>query len=56
MNLFDMKRNGSKVQSGNATSMCISSPILLIVLVTMAEDGVFMFLKSGKLYLDVFFA
>ena len=25
----------------NATSMCISSPILLIVLVTMAEDGVF---------------
>ena len=25
----------------NATSMCISSPILLIVLVTMAEDDVF---------------
>lgn len=32
--------NGSKVVA-NATSMCISSPILLIVLVTMAEDGVF---------------
>lgn len=25
----------------NATSMCISSPILLIVLETIAEDGVF---------------
>ena len=37
---LDMKRNGSKVVA-NATSMCISSPILLIVLVTMAEDGVF---------------
>ena len=37
---LDMKRNGSKVMA-NATSMCISSPILLIVLVTMAEDGVF---------------
>ena len=35
---LDMKRNGSKVVA-NATSMCISSPILLIVLVTMAEDG-----------------
>ena len=37
---LDMKRNGSKVVA-NATSMCISSPILLIVLVTMAEDDVF---------------
>ena len=37
---LDMKRNGSKVVA-NATSMCISSPILLIVLETMAEDGVF---------------
>lgn len=37
---LDMKRNGSKVVA-NATSICISSPILLIVLVTMAEDGVF---------------
>ena len=37
---LDMKRNGSKVVA-NATSMCILSPILLIVLVTMAEDGVF---------------
>ena len=37
---LDMKRNGSKVVA-NATSMCISSPILLIVLVTMAEDSVF---------------
>ena len=37
---LDMKRNGSKVMA-NATSMCILSPILLIVLVTMAEDGVF---------------
>ena len=37
---LDMKRNGSKVVA-NATSMCILSPILLIVLVTMAEDSVF---------------
>ena len=37
---LDMKRNGSKVVA-NAASMCILSPILLIVLVTMAEDGVF---------------
>lgn len=37
---LDMKRKGSKVVA-NATSMCILSPILLIVLVTMAEDGVF---------------
>lgn len=37
---IDMKRNGSKIVA-NATSMCILSPILLIVLVTMAEDGAF---------------
>ena len=37
---LDMKRNGSKVVA-NAASMCILSPILLIVLVTMAEDSVF---------------
>ena len=49
---LDMKRNGSKVVA-NATSMCISSPILLIVLVTMAEDGVFQ--NLWQQYLDVFF-
>ena len=37
---LDMKRKGSKVVA-NATSMCILSPILLIVLVTIAEDSVF---------------
>ena len=41
---LDMKRNGSKVVA-NATSMCISSPILLIVLVTMAEDGILQYLR-----------
>ena len=37
---LDMKRKGSKVVA-NATSMCILSPALLIVLGTMAEDHVF---------------
>ena len=39
-NLFlDMKRKGSKVVA-NATSMCILSPVLLIVFGTMSEDYV----------------
>ena len=51
-----MKRNGSKVVA-NATSMCISSPILLIVLETMAEDGVFhCFRISGNSIWMCFFA
>mgnify|MGYP006976863933 CR=1 FL=1 len=55
MNLLDMKRNGSKVVA-NATSMCILSPILLIVLVTMAEDSVFhVFGILWQQYLDVIF-
>ena len=37
---LDMKRKGSKIVA-NATSMCILSPILLIVLGTMVEDHVF---------------
>ena len=37
---LDMKRSGSKVVA-NATSMCILSPLLLIVLGTMAEDVAF---------------
>ena len=37
-NIFlDMKRKGSKVVA-NATSMCILSPVLLIILGTMTED------------------
>ena len=53
---LDMKRNGSKVVA-NATSMCISSPILLIVLVTMAEDGVFHVSESlATVFGCVFFA
>lgn len=37
---LDMKREGSKIVA-NATSLCILSPILLIILGTMAEDGIF---------------
>ena len=42
---LDMKRNGSKVVA-NATSMCISSPIVLIVL-GMVAAAVFLFITYG---------
>ena len=51
---LDMKRNGSKVVA-NATSMCILSPILLIVLVTMAEDSVFHVSESLATVFGCFF-
>ncbi len=51
---LDMKRNGSKVVA-NATSMCILSPILLIVLGQWQKIAYFMFRNLWQQYLDVFF-
>lgn len=38
--LMELKRKGSKVVA-NATSICILSPVLLIILRTMTEDHMF---------------
>lgn len=43
---IDMKKKGSAVVA-NATSMCILSPILLIVLGTIAEEGTFHISESS---------